>query len=60
MGGEFQDVTASWVFQLHRSVRICEDASVARMLEMIEDVGGVHGDIVGGSGVPPHFSRLSY
>jgi hypothetical protein len=40
--GEFQNVAAGWIFDLHGRVRIGDFARVARMLEVIQKLGRIH------------------
>ena len=39
---QFQNVPARWIFDLNRRVWIVDFARIARMLEMIENLGRVH------------------
>jgi len=41
-GSEFQDIAASGVLELYRGMRFMENAGVARVLEMIEELRGIH------------------
>jgi hypothetical protein len=43
---QFQDVTASWIFDLHGCVSIQNFTRIARMLEVIEKLGRIHKRIV--------------
>src|SRR5271169_702721 len=43
---EFQDISARWVFQLRAGVGSFNFTRVARVLEMVEEFGGIHRSIV--------------
>lgn len=45
--GKFQDVAACGILELNRGVGVGKNTGVARVLEMIDELRRVHGDIVG-------------